>query len=97
MSKKWEKPFLFGGLGEDEAEEERGVLEVNDAGHDDEEGGEEEETCWGLPLPRLLLPNKGLVGLGEGVENAWVKAMLPTRTTVVVNFIVCFSKFPCGA
>lgn len=90
MSKKRENPFLSWGLGEeDEAEEERGVLEAKDAGQDDEEDGEEEKACWGLPLPRLLLPNKGLVRLGEDVENACVKAMLATRTTVVVDFIVC--------
>ena len=76
----------------EEAEEERDMLDAEDAGQDDVEAEEEEEegVCGAL-LPRLLLPNKGLVGLGEGVVKAWLKerTVVPaTRRTVVVGFII---------
>ena len=74
------------------------VLEAEDAGQDDEEEEEEEEegVCSAL-LPRLLLPNKGLLGLGEGVVKAWLKerTVVPaTRRTVVVGFIFLSCGFP---
>lgn len=80
-------------------EEERDVLDAEeDAGQEAEaeEEEEEEEGICGALLLRLLLLNKGLVGLGEGAVKACVlKAMPATRRTVVVDFMAFLVALSC--